>query len=246
MRSNQVRDKIKKGEASIGCFLGLGSPTVAELMARAGFEWLVIETEHNGLDSAEIQNMLMALNGSSTIPLVRIPSLNSDYIQRALDLGALGIVVPMIRTADDVRQFIRATRFPPEGTRSFGPLRASNYMFDANDYFCHANSNILTMAILGTKEAVQKLVEQFLEVRQVRGLAGHTEAVTFSHPDGIPMDPARFRSSPGETGSMRLTMEFNSTFCRGMLKTRYGEMDKSDEPRTVSAQCVGGCGIRPS
>jgi 2-dehydro-3-deoxyglucarate aldolase len=159
MRPNLVRDKIKKGEASIGCFLGLGSPTVAELMARAGFEWLVIETEHNGLDSAEIQNMLMALNGSSTIPLVRIPSLNSDYIQRALDIGAMGIVVPMIRTADDIRKFIKATRFPPEGTRSFGPLRASNYMFDANDYFLHANSNILTMAIMETKEAVQNLAE---------------------------------------------------------------------------------------
>ncbi len=63
--------------------MGLGSPNVAELLAHAGFDWLVIETEHNGLDSAEIEHMLMAVNATKTIPLVRIPSAQQTFIQRA-------------------------------------------------------------------------------------------------------------------------------------------------------------------
>jgi 2-keto-3-deoxy-L-rhamnonate aldolase RhmA len=76
LRTNWVREKLRAGQTTVGCFLGLGSPNVAELLAHAGFDWLVVETEHNGLDTAEIQQMLMAMNGTETIPLVRIPSAN--------------------------------------------------------------------------------------------------------------------------------------------------------------------------
>ncbi|MCC7452483.1 MAG: 2-dehydro-3-deoxyglucarate aldolase, partial [Anaerolineae bacterium] len=109
MRNNHVREKLRTGKPSMGCFLGLGSPNVAELLAHAGFDWLIVETEHNGLDSAEIQHMLMAVSGTNTIPLVRIPSSNYVFIQRALDMGALGIVVPMVKTADEARAIVAAT-----------------------------------------------------------------------------------------------------------------------------------------
>lgn len=157
MRTNWVRQKICAGQATIGCFLGLGSPTVAELLAHAGFDWLVIETEHNGLDSAEIQHMLMAMNGTETIPLVRIPSSNPVFIQRALDMGAMGIVAPLVRTAFEARAIVSATRFPPEGTRSFGPLRASHYSFDNEDYLKNSNDNIIVSLILETREALDDL-----------------------------------------------------------------------------------------
>jgi 2-keto-3-deoxy-L-rhamnonate aldolase RhmA len=137
--------------------MGLGCPTVAELLAHAGFDWLVIETEHNGLDAAEVQHMLMAVNSSETIPIVRVPSSNPVFIQRALDLGALGILVPMVRTVAEVRQVVAATRFPPDGTRSFGPLRATRYTFDSEDYFQRANDNILVLFILETREMVENL-----------------------------------------------------------------------------------------
>ncbi len=157
MRTNTVREKLKAGKATLGCFIGLGSPTVGELLAHAGFEWLVVETEHNGLDSAEIQHMLMALNGTDTIPLVRIPSANPVFIQRALDIGALGIVVPLVRTAAEAEAIVRATRYPPQGTRSFGALRGSGYTFDNADYFYRANDNILVILILETREAIENI-----------------------------------------------------------------------------------------
>jgi len=157
MRDNWVRNKLRAGEPTLGCFLGLGSPNVAELLAHAGFNWLVVETEHNGLDSAEIQHMLMAINGTEAVPLVRIPSANPVYIQRALDIGAMGIVVPMVRTAEEARAIVAATRYPPQGTRSFGPLRASHYTFDNADYLARANDHMLVMLIVETKEAVENL-----------------------------------------------------------------------------------------
>ena len=157
MRTNWVREKLRAGQPTIGCFVGLGSPNVAELLSHVGFNWLVIETEHNALDSAEIQHMLMAMNGTETIPLVRIPSSNPFFIQRALDMGALGIVIPMVKTADEAQAIVSATRYPPQGTRSFGPLRASHYSLDNEDYFNRANDNILVVFILETREAVENL-----------------------------------------------------------------------------------------
>lgn len=157
MRTNRVRQKLLAHEPTLGCFMGLGSPNVAELLAHAGFDWLVIETEHNGLDAAEVQQMLMAFNGTETIPLVRVPSANPVYIQRALDMGALGVVVPMVKSAAEAEAIVRATRYPPAGKRSFGALRASHYTFDNEDYFQRANDNILVVLILETAEAVANM-----------------------------------------------------------------------------------------
>jgi 2-keto-3-deoxy-L-rhamnonate aldolase RhmA len=157
MKTNLVREKLRAGQPAIGSFLGLQSPNVAELMAHAGFDWLVIETEHNALDSAEIEHMLMAMNGTDTVPIVRIPSSNPVFIQRALDMGAMGLVVPMVKTAEEAQAIVSATRYPPEGTRGFGPLRASHYTIDDEDYFARANDNILVALIFETREAVKNL-----------------------------------------------------------------------------------------
>ena len=157
MKTNQTLRKLRAGEPAIGCFLGLGSPNVAELMARAGMDWLVIETEHNGLDSAEIERMLMAIDGTDATPIVRVPNRDQVYIQRALDMGAMGILVPGVRSADEARAVVSYTRYPPAGVRSWGPLRASAYTLDNDDYLERANDNILVSLILETKDAVENL-----------------------------------------------------------------------------------------
>ena len=118
---------------------------------------LVIETEHNGLDSAEVEHMLRAVDTTDAVPIVRVPSANPVYIQRALDLGGMGILVPLVRSAAEAEAIVRATRFPPHGSRSWGPLRASRYTFDNRDYMDRANENILVALILETREAVEQL-----------------------------------------------------------------------------------------
>jgi 2-keto-3-deoxy-L-rhamnonate aldolase RhmA len=141
----------------VGCFMGLGSPNVAELLGHVGFDWLVIETEHSGLDSAEVERMLMALSASTSVPLVRVPPRDPVAIQRALDLGAMGVVVPLVRSAAEAAEVVSATRFPPQGRRSFGPLRAARYSLDYSDYLDSANENVLVVLILETAEAVEEL-----------------------------------------------------------------------------------------
>ncbi len=159
MRENWVRKKLRAGEPTLGAFLGLGSPNVAELMAHAGYDWLVIETEHNGLDTAQVEHMLMAMNGTDAIPIVRVPSAEPIFIQKVLDIGGMGILAPMVKTASAAEAIVSATRYPPEGRRGFGPLRASHYTMDYEDYFAAANDNILVALILETKEALANLAE---------------------------------------------------------------------------------------
>ena len=169
MRNNWVREKILAGKPALGALLGLGSPHVAELMARAGYDWLVFETEHNAVDFARVEHMLMAISGTETIGLMRPPSGDPLVIQKALDMGAMGLLVPMVRTAEEADAIVRATRYPPQGRRGFGPLRASHYTQDYDDYLARANDNILVALIVETREAVEN-IESIMEVPGVDAL----------------------------------------------------------------------------
>jgi 4-hydroxy-2-oxoheptanedioate aldolase len=159
MRNNTVREKLHAGQAVIGLQMGLGSPAVAEMMGYVGFDWLVIETEHNAIDFSGVEHMLMAMNSTDVVPLVRTPSGDPTIILRALDSGAMGLLVPMLRTAEEAAAVVAATRYPPHGIRGFGPLRASQYTMDYPDYLARANDNILVSFILETKEALENLEE---------------------------------------------------------------------------------------
>jgi 4-hydroxy-2-oxoheptanedioate aldolase len=157
VHTNSVLTKLRYGEATLGCFVGLGSPNVVELLGHAGLDWLVLETEHNGLDAAGVEHLLRATSGTQAVPIVRVPSAQHVFIQRALDMGALGVMVPLVRSVAEVEAIVRATRYPPQGTRSFGPLRASHYGFDNADYLNRANANILVALIIETREALEDI-----------------------------------------------------------------------------------------
>ena len=169
MRNNWVREKLRVGQPTLGALVGLGSPHATELMAHAGYDWLVLETEHNSVGPAQLERMLMAISGTETIPLVRPLSGDPLEIQKVLDLGAMGVFVPMVRTAEQAEAIVRATRYPPEGTRGFGPLRASQYTLDYEDYLARANENMLVALILETKEAVEN-IESIMDVPGVDAL----------------------------------------------------------------------------
>jgi 4-hydroxy-2-oxoheptanedioate aldolase len=166
MFENHVRKKMKAGEPTIGSFLGLASPHVTGLMAHAGFDWLVIETEHNSMDLSQVEHCIMAMSGTNTVPLVRVPHNDMNFIQRALDIGAMGIIAPMIRTPQDAEKIVNITRYPTEGNRGFGPLRAPHYTLHNPEYFAEINENIIVGFILETKEAVENLDE----IAQVPGV----------------------------------------------------------------------------
>lgn len=157
MKSNEVLRKLRGGESTLGCFVGLGSPSVVELLGHAGLDWLILETEHNGLDAAEVEHLLRAADTTDAVAIVRTPSAQHVFIQRALDLGAMGVMVPLVRNAGEAESIVRATRYPPNGSRSFGPLRASRYSFDNADYLARANDNMLVALIVETREALENI-----------------------------------------------------------------------------------------
>ena len=157
MRTNWVKERLKDGQPTVGCFLGMGSPRVAEQMAHAGFDFAVIEMEHTAIDFNDVEHMLMAMSGTKVIPLVRLPSSDQVFIQRALDAGGMGVVVPLVKTAAEAEAIVKATRYPPHGIRGFGPLRASNFTLDYPDYIARADENMLVALLLETKEAIDDL-----------------------------------------------------------------------------------------
>ncbi len=155
--NSKLRGKLLGGEPTLGCFVGLGSPAVTELLASVGFDWLVIEAEHTPVGVAEVEHMLRAVSGSNAAAIVRVPQGRPDFIQLAIDAGADGVLVPMVRTAKEAAEVVSVTKFPPAGSRSFGPLRASRYYTCTRDYLRRANDEIIVALILETREAVAEL-----------------------------------------------------------------------------------------
>jgi 4-hydroxy-2-oxoheptanedioate aldolase len=112
-----LRERVLAGETTFGTWLSTGSPVVAEACARAGFDWLVIDTEHGMTTETTVLAQLYAIGTTAATPLVRIERSDRLRISRVLDMGAGGLVVPRVESADDVRQALEWMRFPPVGQR---------------------------------------------------------------------------------------------------------------------------------
>ncbi len=144
MRGNHVRRRLAAGEASIGTWLSLPSPEAAEYVSALGFDWLVADAEHNPIDIRTQAQMFATIRASGTAPMVRIPWNTPEHFKRALDAGAWGIVVPMVKSREEAEQAVAATRYPPQGERSVGGGRhALSFGTAAADYYRHANDEVL-------------------------------------------------------------------------------------------------------
>lgn len=117
-----LRARIHAGETLFGAWLGLGSPAAAELLGRAGFDWLVIDLEHGAATESELLAHLTAVEGTGAAALVRPQSGERLRMGRALDLGAEGLVVPRLDTADQAREAVTFLRYPPDGQRGVALL----------------------------------------------------------------------------------------------------------------------------
>jgi 2-dehydro-3-deoxyglucarate aldolase/4-hydroxy-2-oxoheptanedioate aldolase len=155
----RFRDKLDRGEVCLGTAITFADPTVTEALCTVlDFVW--IDMEHNPLSLETVQGHIMATKGSATTPLVRVPWNDPVLIKPVLDIGAAGVIVPMIRTADDARRAVAACRYPPEGIRGFGPRRASAYGQRGGPAFCQeANETILVTVQIEHIDAVHNLAE---------------------------------------------------------------------------------------
>jgi 2-keto-3-deoxy-L-rhamnonate aldolase RhmA len=160
---NPLKERLKKGEAVIGTFVGLGHPDVTEWLSKVGFDWLLLDSEHGPLSFETMQSMMQAMSGTDCIPLVRPQWNDMVVIKRILDLGAYGVLIPWINSKEEAEYAVRACKYPPEGLRGFGPRRAG--MFDP-DYHKTANDEILISVQIETQAALDNL-DDILSVKGI-------------------------------------------------------------------------------
>ncbi|MSO55086.1 MAG: 2,4-dihydroxyhept-2-ene-1,7-dioic acid aldolase [Rhodospirillales bacterium] len=155
MRENKLK-KIWKSGGTVYCGWLIGDSSYsAEIIANENFDAVVVDMQHGLFGFKEAVEMLQAISTKAPVPLARTQWNEPSPIMRLLDAGAWGIVCPLISTADECEQFIRATRYPPEGERSFGPMRAM--LYGGEDYYKKANDTIVTIAMIETAEALDNL-----------------------------------------------------------------------------------------
>ncbi len=158
-RSKALKTKVAQGAVTLGAWVTFSEIEVIEIMVGAGFDWLMLDCEHGSIDPARLSAALIAFNGSPTVPIVRVPSLDHALIGRALDAGADGVVVPMIEDAVGARRAVSASKYPPDGSRGYGPRRASGYYRGIDDYVDGANDELLVFLQLESLAAAANVDE---------------------------------------------------------------------------------------
>lgn len=146
----KLRKKMAADEAVFGLWITLDSPSIAEMAVALGMDWIVIDAEHGHLDWKEITEHLRATVRSDTVALVRIEELNAALIKRALDLGADGVVIPWVETAEQLRKAVSYARYPLEGVRGIGAERATAWGQALLEHTAEANEHVLVVPILET------------------------------------------------------------------------------------------------
>lgn len=155
MRPNRIKQIWQEGGFVTLGWLSIGHPFSAEVMARQGFDALCIDMQHGLIDYNDVWPMLQAISQTDTVPLVRVPWNDPQIIMRVLDAGAYGVIVPMVNSAAEAAAAVAACRYPPEGTRSAGPIRARYY--GGADYLERANEEIVVFAMIETKQGIENL-----------------------------------------------------------------------------------------
>lgn len=189
MRPNKLDSIWKQGGAVINGWLGIPSSVSAENMAQAGWDSLTVDLQHGLVDYQTAVTMLQAISTTTTVPLARVPWLEPGIIMKLLDAGAYGIVCPMINSRAECEAFVGACRYAPAGYRSYGPVRATWY--GGPDYWQRANDTVIAMAMIETRQAVERL-DDILSVPGLDALyVGPNDlALTLGcAPSGVPTDP---------------------------------------------------------
>ncbi len=155
MRKNKIKEKWRAGKATTLGWLSIAHSFTAEIMARQGFDALCVDLQHGTNELGDVLPMLQAISQTDTVPFVRVNWNDPAAIMRALDLGAYGIIVPLINNAEEAARAVAACRYPPVGFRSSGPVRAAHY--GGANYFTEANDEIIVMAMIETKEGIANL-----------------------------------------------------------------------------------------
>ncbi len=158
-----LKSRLSRSELTIGSWVTLGHPSIAEIMAAAGFDWLVLDMEHSVLELSEVQSIIQVLDGKQCPAIVRLTSNHPDQIKRVMDAGATGVMVPMIKSAADAKAAVDGVYYPPRGQRGVGLARAQGYGNSFQAYRQWLDENAVIVVMIEHVDAV-KAIDSILVV----------------------------------------------------------------------------------
>src|SRR5687767_9099508 len=154
------RKRVLAREWLMGTFLNLGSPVTVEIAGLAGFDWILIDHEHGPGGEDTLLHQLHAASATPAFPVVRIAVNETARFKRALDMGALGVMVPYVNTAAEATAAVSAMRYPPRGVRGVAKFnRAAGFGGDFEEYYAHAHERLVTVIQIETPEAIRNIEE---------------------------------------------------------------------------------------
>ena len=163
-----LKSRLNRSELTIGSWVTLGHPSIAEIMAAAGFDWLVLDMEHSVLELSEVQTLIQVLDSKHCPAIVRLTSNHPDQIKRVMDAGATGLMVPMIKSAANAKEAVSSMYYPPRGQRGVGLARAQGYGHSFQAYRQWLENNAVVIVMIEHIDAV-KAIDDILAVPGVDG-----------------------------------------------------------------------------
>jgi len=215
---NKFRRALLDREVTLGCWIQIGHPVCAEVLARAGFDWACVDLEHGLMDLETTGGIFRALGGFDCVPVARLPLNDPIWIHRVLDAGARGLIIPMVKTAAEAEAAVHEAKYPPRGARGFGYSRANLHGADFDSYIASANDEIAMIMQIEHKDAIANL-DAILAVDGV---------------DGVFIGPLDLSGSMGITGrledpQMVDALDKYRAACRAHNKTAGMHIIRPDE-----------------
>jgi len=183
---NKLRRALLKNELSVGTWIQIGHPAVAEILARVGYDWVCVDLEHGSIDIETLTDLFRAIEANDAVPIARLPQNDPIWIRRSLDAGAMGLIIPMVNSSQEIESAIRYAKYPPRGERGYGYSRANSFGMDFEDYIAKANETIAIIAQIEHKDGIEN-IDSILQVQNL---------------DGAFIGPLDLSGSYGKTGQL--------------------------------------------
>ena len=158
--TNPLKEKLRRGEISIGTWSSISHPDVAEILSQCGYDWIMFDMEDGPLSASDLQHAMQAMDRRTTaIPIPRVARNESLLIAQALDAGAAGIAVPLVQNRAEAERAVSCALYPPKGTRGIGPRRVTRYGRDFADYLAKSNDHTFIAVMIESPGAVERADE---------------------------------------------------------------------------------------
>ena len=213
---------LREKKFTLGSWITLGHPSIAEVMCEAGFDWLCVDIEHSQINIDNLLNLIIAIQGKKMKAYVRVGSNDPSTIKRVLDSGADGIIIPQINTLDEAKRAIKNVRYSPMGERGLGLARAQGYGFNLENYLKGKARNI----------------ELIVQIEHYKGIKNLHQILSLEGLDGSFLGPYDLSASigiPGKFDSKKfkdLVTEYNDVTSKFTKKKGFHIVSKNIEDVT--------------